>query len=128
VRTPFRDDRGAAAVEFALVLPILVALTFGAIEYGRAYSAQVTVTNAARVAVRSLVVGGTTATARAAAVTAMTGLPNPSSIGTAGLAACPTDGTVPSRTVTVTYSFSSLTGFFFTTRTITGTGAMLCNS
>ena len=41
-------DRGAAAVEFALVLPLLLLLVFGIIDFGRAYNAQVTLTQAAR--------------------------------------------------------------------------------
>ncbi len=122
------DDRGAAAVEFALVLPLLVAITFGVIEYGRAYSAELSVTNAARVAARSLAVGSSVAQAQAAAVTAATGLPNPSAIAVTGLVACPTDGTVVSRSVTVSYPLASVTGFFFTTITVQGRGAMLCNS
>lgn len=41
-------DRGAAAVEFALVLLPLVLVVFGIIEFGRAYNAQVTLQHAVR--------------------------------------------------------------------------------
>ncbi len=42
-----RDD-GAAAVEFALVLPLLLLIIFGIIDFGRAYMAQIALTQAAR--------------------------------------------------------------------------------
>jgi Flp pilus assembly protein TadG len=45
-------ERGAAAVEFALVLPLLAVLVFGIIDFGRAYNAQETLTQAARVGAR----------------------------------------------------------------------------
>jgi len=51
-----RADRGAAAVEFALVLPILLLLVFGIVDYGRAYNAKVTLTHAAREGARMLAV------------------------------------------------------------------------
>jgi len=35
-------DRGAAAVEFALLLPVLLLLVFGIIDFGRALNAQIT--------------------------------------------------------------------------------------
>ncbi len=41
-------DRGATAVEFALVLPLLLLLVFGIIDFGRALNAQITLTQAAR--------------------------------------------------------------------------------
>jgi len=41
-------DRGAAAVEFAIVLPLLLLLAFGIIDFGRALNAQITLTQAAR--------------------------------------------------------------------------------
>jgi len=41
-------DRGAAAVEFALLLPVLLLLVFGIIDFGRALNAQITLTQAAR--------------------------------------------------------------------------------
>lgn len=51
------SERGAAAVELALVLPILILLLFGIIEFGRAYNAKVTLTHAAREGARALAVG-----------------------------------------------------------------------
>jgi Flp pilus assembly protein TadG len=42
------SERGAAAVEFALVLPLLLMLVFGMIDYGRAYNEQITLTQLAR--------------------------------------------------------------------------------
>jgi len=41
-------DQGAAAVEFAIMLPLLLLLIFGIIDFGRALNAQVTITQAAR--------------------------------------------------------------------------------
>jgi Flp pilus assembly protein TadG len=43
-----RDDRGAAAVEFALILPLLVMLIVGMIQFGFVFNAYITVTHAAR--------------------------------------------------------------------------------
>ncbi len=54
VRAPAaREERGAAVVEFALVLPFLVLLIFGLIEFGRAYSAKIELTAAVREGVRT---------------------------------------------------------------------------
>ena len=39
-------------LEFALVLPVLLLLVFGIIEFGRAYNAQITLSHAAREAAR----------------------------------------------------------------------------
>src|SRR5215469_14940436 len=56
------SERGAAAVEFALLLPLLVMLIFGMIDFGRAINAQITITQAAREGARVLALpGGTTA-------------------------------------------------------------------
>lgn len=61
-------SRGAAAIEFALLLPILILFIFGIIEFGRGYNAKITLTHAAREAVRvySLDTGDPTAVAQAA--------------------------------------------------------------
>jgi len=50
-------DRGAAAVEMALVLPILLILIFGMIDFGRMLNYQMRVTNAARDGVRMAAMG-----------------------------------------------------------------------
>ena len=41
-------DRGSVAVEFALVLPVLLLIVFGIIDFGRALNAQIELTGAAR--------------------------------------------------------------------------------
>ena len=50
-------DRGAAAVEFALVLPLLLLIVFGIIDFGRLLNAQLTLTQAAREGARLAAVG-----------------------------------------------------------------------
>ena len=52
-----RGQEGAAAVEFALLLPLLVLLLFGMIEFGLAFNTRIQATNAAREAARRAVVG-----------------------------------------------------------------------
>ena len=52
-----RDDRGAAMVEFAIVLPVLLLILLGIIEFGRAYNAQVSIQAAAREGARELALG-----------------------------------------------------------------------
>ena len=52
------SDRGAAAVEFALVLPLLLLLVFGIVDFGRVYHEQVTLTHGAREGVRLLAFDG----------------------------------------------------------------------
>lgn len=44
-------------VEFAVVLPILVLFVFGIIEFGRAYSARIELTNSVREGVRTAALG-----------------------------------------------------------------------
>ena len=45
-------DRGATAVEVALLMPILLVLVMGIVDFGRALHAQITLTQAAREGVR----------------------------------------------------------------------------
>ena len=52
-----RDQDGAAAVEFALLLPLLVLLLFGLIQFGLAFNTKIQATNAAREGARMAVVG-----------------------------------------------------------------------
>src|ERR1019366_8429131 len=73
-------DRGAAAVEMALVLPMLLLVLFGLIDFGRGFNAQMQVTQAAREAVRVKALGGadSDANARVAAATGGLNTPPPS--------------------------------------------------
>lgn len=50
-------DRGAAAVELALVLPVLLLLLFGIIDFGRMLNAQITLTEATREGARAASLG-----------------------------------------------------------------------
>ncbi len=60
-RPPWRgrkaQDRGSAAVEFALVLPVLLLILFGIIDFGRALNAQIELTGAAREGARLAALG-----------------------------------------------------------------------
>ncbi|MFZ6029339.1 MAG: TadE/TadG family type IV pilus assembly protein [Chloroflexota bacterium] len=58
IRQPFRvRSQGQAMVEFALVLPLLLLILFGIIEFGRLLQAVLAVQNAARFGVRHAVTG-----------------------------------------------------------------------
>ena len=123
------SERGAAAVEFALVAPILVMLLLGIMEFGRAYNAQVSLTSAAREGVRVMAVSNNPTSARAAAKNAAVSL-NPALVdadivfsSTNGTSSCTASHQV---TVTITYSLKTLTGIAgpFAMK---GKSVMLCN-
>ena len=71
------SERGAVAVEFALLAPVLVMLLLGITEFGRAYNAQVTLSSAAREGVRVMAIGNSPTAARTAAKNAATGAASP---------------------------------------------------
>jgi Flp pilus assembly pilin Flp len=48
-----RSKKGAAAVEFALILPLVTLLLFGIIDFGRLFFVQISLTSASREAVRT---------------------------------------------------------------------------
>jgi hypothetical protein len=53
---PRSDRAGAAAVEFALVMPLLIVLVFGIIDFGRVWQRQQVITDTAREGARRAVV------------------------------------------------------------------------
>ena len=55
-RTRRRSPRGQALVEFALIVPVLLLLLLGIVEFGRAWNAHQVLTDAAREAARTAVV------------------------------------------------------------------------
>jgi Flp pilus assembly protein TadG len=128
-------DRGAAAVEFALLLPLLLLLVFGIIDFGRALNAQITLTQAAREGVRLDAVGQSTANVVTRTQAAATGL-NPVGV---TVTACPVNaGAGVNATVKATYTFSFLTPLasishmfgasFGAPITLTATGVMPCET
>jgi len=126
-------DRGAAAVELALLLPVLLLLVFGIIDFGRALNAQITLTQAAREGARiaalgeSNVVSGTQAAATGLSPVAVT------------VTSCPAGaGTGVNAVVKASYSFSFVTPLsaiagilgssLGSTMTLTATGVMPCET
>ena len=97
-------DRGAAAVEFALLLPVLLLLIFGIIDFGRALNAQITLTQAAREGARLAALGQPNVVTRTQA--AATGL-RPVTV---TVTTCPPgSGPGANATVITSYSFSFIT-------------------
>jgi Flp pilus assembly protein TadG len=118
-------ERGASVVEFALILPILILLTFGMIEFGRAYQVQTTLSAAAREGARSVALGEP-----AQAVAAIQNFDTTITIDPTGISispgSCPATGPTTNVQVTVRHEHQFLTGFFGTDITLTGKGTMRC--
>lgn len=110
-------------VELAIVLPVLLLLVFGIIEFGRLYNAQVTLTHAAREGIRDYVIFKDPVQAENVAIIAAS-----SNFDTAPMSvvtsAC--DPGLPA-TMTITYPFSMRIPFIGENIvTITTEGVMRC--
>jgi hypothetical protein len=118
-------DRGAAAVEFALLLPLLLLLVFGIIDFGRMLNAEILISEAAREGARAAALAGTgEASARIGVVTQ--GMPVSVSV-----SGCPsTPDPTADATVTVTHEFQFVTPLNviagFAAPTLEATGVMPC--
>lgn len=130
----FRKERGAIALEMALVLPLLLVVLFGIIEFGRVFNVQISLSQAAREGARhaaihyddaSLDVTGTAL----ASVPSLTGL----GVSVSDNAASCTSGS--NVTVTTSVSLPSLSGFLdaglfgqpvIFPLNLTGVGVMRC--
>ncbi|MDX6506044.1 MAG: hypothetical protein QOG06_688 [Gaiellaceae bacterium] len=109
-----RDD-GQAVVEFALVLPLLMGLVLGIVQFGIVFNNYETLTDAARVGARkaavSRLVGDNGASGQAAAYAAASGLSKPPLVVDVtscapGTSPCTTqDWTTPGNEVTVTATY-----------------------
>lgn len=106
----FRKERGAAAVEFALILPALLLLVLGMIEFSRLFNQQISLSNAARSAARVMAISEDQAQAVNAGIAAAPSL-NPGLGGgnfAFSSASCDPDTIL---SVTVTYDTQFITGF-----------------
>jgi len=107
-RTSFRNEGGQSVVEFAFVLPLLLMLVLGIVQFGLTYNNYITLTNATRVGARkaavSRFVGDNGAAARAATIASATNL----SLTPAQVTVSSTSWTTPGSdvAVTATYPFS----------------------
>ena len=52
-----KSEKGQSLVEFALVLPLLILLLFGIIDFGRIFNAYLTIDHAGRDAARTASIG-----------------------------------------------------------------------
>lgn len=106
-----RNEKGQTFVEFALVLPFLVFLIMGIIQFGRAWQNYITITDAARVGAREGAVHTATACSSATdKINSLGVIPAGSSV------TCSTPGglvTGQPLNVQITYSFTiGLPGYF----------------
>lgn len=120
--------RGAAAVEFAIVLTLLLMIVFGIIDFGRALNAQETLTQAAREGARLVALNESDVVSRTQS--AATGL-SPVSVNI--VQSCPAGATQGTDAIVkVTYQFSFVTplaaliGTATGPITLTGKGEMPC--
>lgn len=118
------SERGAAAVEFALLAPVLIMILLAIMEFGRAYNVQVTLTSAAREGVRTMAINNSQPAARTAARNTAAHLNPPLVDGNIAFSA--TNCSVGSQmTVTISYNLSTMTGIAGPFA-MTGKGTMLC--
>ncbi|WP_246080819.1 TadE/TadG family type IV pilus assembly protein [Modestobacter altitudinis] len=100
-------ERGAAAVEFALVVPLLILLFLGIVEFSQALQVHARLSAAAREGARVVAVGGDLTQAHKAVHDAVDSLDLPDSQITISPDACPsTDPADPLETVTVTITYT----------------------
>lgn len=98
------EDQGSAAVEFALVLPVLMIILFGIIDFGRMLNTRITLSQAANEGARAVAVAGDeAATGVIDAIMGSTGYAVEEIDGCAG----PLDD----ATVTLSHSFTFVTPF-----------------
>ena len=132
VGTRLRGERGASAVEFAMIVPLLIVLVIGIAEFGHAFSVQGTLSAAAREGARAMALQNDPAAARTAVRTAAStvspGITNAQI--TITPTSCPLTGGTTSSTyvsVTIRYPKPYLTGFFGSGVAMTAKGVMRCN-
>ena len=111
-RTSDNGERGAVAVEFALVAPILMALIIAVVEFSNAYNVQVSVTQASREAARTMAITKDSAKATAAGKAGAPSINSSLLTFDYSAATCPAATPTANAVVTVTYTGTPLTGFF----------------
>jgi Flp pilus assembly protein TadG len=110
------DDRGAVAVEFAIIAPLLLLVIFMVFDAGRYWFVQIGLVNATSQAARSLANGGTAAAAQSimnqAAASALSLSQAPSMATTANVCALSGGERWASATASLNFVFLSPVGWF----------------
>lgn len=116
------SEGGAALIEMAIILPVLLLLIMGLAEFARGYNARITLTHATREGVRVLAITGDSTEAETAALSAVSPL-DPGSVSIATTACTPGEQTSLTASYPFTYSI-----LFFASGTITleTTAVMRC--
>ncbi|MFZ1288275.1 MAG: TadE/TadG family type IV pilus assembly protein [Candidatus Phosphoribacter sp.] len=127
-------ERGASAVELAIVLPVLLLVLGGIIDFGRAFAAQLGVTQGATAGARMVALNYSTGDVSSRVSAAALGFP----VTTTVLASCPAKGTpistqASSVRVDHVFSFLIIDGVInlfgaglAPTLTLSSTGSMRC--
>lgn len=92
-----RRDRGAAAVEFAIVVPLLLLILLALVDFGRLFYVQVSLAGASREGARAVSVGRPASQVASVVQASSPGVARVSSLGDTGTfsiqqQACPTSG------------------------------------
>ncbi len=109
-RLPGAGEAGQAVVEFALLLPILVALVMGVLDMARAYSILQVVTNASREGARAGIIPSNTVADVTATVDTFLSAAGQTGCSTTSTNAGDTGSAGDATAVTVSCSFTALTG------------------
>ena len=125
---PPSRERGATAVEFAILLPVLLMLVLGIMEFGRAFHLQTTLSNAARDGVRVMALQDDATAARSTAKASAHGLTLTDAMISVSPTTCSSDAAAPGMaSVTIRYPFAPVSGFLpLDDITLLGKGTMRC--
>jgi Flp pilus assembly protein TadG len=125
-----RSERGASAVEFAFIVPLLILLAVGIAEFGRAFQVQGTLSAAAREGVRAMALQNDQAAARTMVRSVAASL-NPGITDgeiTITPASCPVTYTSgASVSLTIRYRLPLLSDLFGAGLDMQASGTMRCN-
>lgn len=117
-------ERGQSMVELALIMPLVLVLLFAIVDFGRAYSAWVTITNAAREGARYAITDPTNTNAITNRTLSTAG--SYGSDGNLGVSVSCPSGCVSGKSVVVqtTYNLSLITPLVALVKLIPGTNSV----
>jgi len=111
-----KNERGQSAVEFALVLPILIIILLGIVEFGWFLNAKITITSAAREGARVYAIHGDKTDVQTRVTNAVANTLSPTTVqqisGSPALSTLKDVSGIKMAEVTVTGNVRGITGFF----------------